>query len=60
MSVIVVQTPVLGLYASTLYRYSDPSKPPTAYRTPSKTPTPTPYRRLHISETGIHASRLGL
>lgn len=60
MSAIMVQNLELGLYASTHFRASNPSKPPTTYRTPSKTPTPAPYRRTYISVTGVHVSKLGL
>jgi len=59
MSGILFHIPELGLYASTLLCTVNPSLPPTAYRTPSKTPTPKSQRRTHISATGVHLSRLG-
>lgn len=59
ISAIKDQTPSLGLYASTLLRFTDPSIPPIAYITPSITPILTLSRHTDSSATGVHVSSKG-
>lgn len=44
MSATGLQQLVSGLYTSTLFLTKGPSCPPTAYRSPSRTPTPGDYQ----------------
>lgn len=60
MSVIVVQTPVDGVYFSTLLKMFDPLSPPIAYSSPYKTPTPAPLRRTFMLAIGNHKLVVGL